>query len=191
VLPFLASSLAVPVVASLAVTLSASAPTGLAPAGLAPAGRAPTAVVAAGAPTFGARPRWVAPLRGSVRVIRAFDLPAKPWLPGHRGVDLSAVPGDVVLAAGGGTVTWASELAGRGVVVVQHPDGRRTTYEPVTALVSEGDTVSPGDPIGILATGDSHCGRLPSCLHWGLRRDRAYLDPMRLIDPGRPVLLPP
>jgi len=152
---------------------------------------APLAVLGLGLPLPSASPAWVAPLDGDVRVVRAFDPPPRAWLPGHRGVDLDADPGDTVRAAGPGSVTFASDLAGRGVVVVLHPDGRRTTYEPVTATVSVGDVVRAGDRIGVLATGDTHCGGIVSCLHWGLRRGRDYLDPMRLLDPGRPVLLPP
>jgi len=96
-----------------------------------------------------------------------------------------------VLAAGAGTVTWASVLVGRGVVVVLHPDGRRTTYEPVDASVTVGEHVAAGQVIGRIGTGDTHCGGLPSCLHWGLRRGRDYLDPWHLLHPGHPVLLPP
>src|ERR1700733_3037098 len=75
------------------------------------------------------------------RVVRAFDPPAAPWLPGHRGVDLAAPPGAVVRAAGAGRVVYAAVLAGRGVVSVQHPDGLRTTYEPVKPSVVAGDSV--------------------------------------------------
>ncbi|MBI1377776.1 MAG: peptidoglycan DD-metalloendopeptidase family protein [Frankiales bacterium] len=124
-------------------------------------------------------------------VVRGFDPPARPWLPGHRGVDLDARPGDVVRAAGPGVVTWAGDLAGRGVVVVTHPDGLRTTYEPVDASVPGGADVAAGAVLGRVGTGSAHCGGIAACLHWGLRRGRDYLDPMRLLDPGRPVLLPP
>ena len=133
---------------------------------------------------------WTAPVGGPVVVLRPFDPPSQPWLPGHRGVDLDAEVGDPVLAAGAGTITWAGPIAGRGVVVVEHPDGRRTTYEPVDPSVASGDPVEAGDPIGVLATGEGHCGGVLSCLHWGLRRGHDYLDPMLLLRRGRPVLLP-
>lgn len=82
-----------------------------------------------------------------------------------------------------GTVTHASPIAGRGVVVVGHDDGTRTTYEPVYASVQVGDEVAAGGQIGWLTTTASHC--LPSaCLHWGWRRDADYLDPLLLV--GRP-----
>ena len=105
-------------------------------------------------------------------------------------LDLAAEVGSTVRAAGPGTVTWAAPLPGRGVVVVSHPDGRRTTYEPVAASVHVGDDIVAGDVLGVIDHGDVHCGGLLSCLHWGLRRGRDYLDPMLLLRRGRPVLLP-
>jgi murein DD-endopeptidase MepM/ murein hydrolase activator NlpD len=77
------------------------------------------------------------------------------------------------------------------VVVVTHEGGLRTTYEPVAPLVSVGDVVAAGDVLGTVSEGAVHCGGAVPCLHWGLRRGRDYLDPMLLIVPQRPVLLPP
>jgi murein DD-endopeptidase MepM/ murein hydrolase activator NlpD len=123
-------------------------------------------------------------------VVDPFDPPARDWLPGHRGVDLAAVRGSVVHAAGDGVVIWAGPVAGRGVLVVLHADGRRTTYEPVDPLVAVGGEVLAGDAIGVVVRGTGHCGGSYPCLHWGLVRGDTYLDPMRLLDPREPVLLP-
>ena len=132
---------------------------------------------------------WRWPLLHTPRVLQGFRPPPQRWKAGHRGVDLSAVPGDTVVAAGPGVVTFAGPLAGRGVVTVTH-GALRTTYEPVTATGHEGDDVAAGDPIGTLASGVSHCGGYPSCLHWGLLRGTVYLDPLSLLGLGRPILLP-
>lgn len=86
-------------------------------------------------------------------------------------------------------VTFAGPLAGRGVVTVSH-GGLRTTYEPVTATVAAGDAVAAGDPLGTLASGTSHCGGYPPCLHWGLLRGTTYLDPLLLLGLSHPILLP-
>ena len=122
-------------------------------------------------------------------VARPFQPPPQPWLAGHRGVDLGAPPGAVVRSAGPGVVAYARRLAGRGVVSVVHAGGLRTTYEPVTATVSTGDTVAAGDPLGTLETGHPGCSAA-ACLHWGLRRGDVYLDPLRLLGPRRVRLLP-
>ena len=137
------------------------------------------------------RPQWVPPLGEPLEVLDTFRPPAAAWLPGHRGVDLSTDPGDEVYAAGAGAVLWAADLAGRGVISVMHEDGRRTTYEPVTAIVQMGDLVEVGDLLGYVSVGTSHCGGIPSCLHWGLLSGETYLDPMSLLRAaGRPRLLP-
>jgi murein DD-endopeptidase MepM/ murein hydrolase activator NlpD len=132
---------------------------------------------------------WQAPVVGPLHVLRPFAPPTQPWGPGHRGVDLAAAPGDPVLAAGAGTVRFAGQVGGRGVVVVEHAAGLRTEYEPVVPAVREGARPAAGAVLGLLAPIGGHCG-VVSCLHWGLRRDGAYLDPLRLLTPQAPVLLP-
>ncbi len=122
-------------------------------------------------------------------VVRPFDLPERNWLPGHRGVDLAAVPGQTVLAAGAGTVVFAGTVAGKPVVSVDHPGGLRTTYEPVEATVSAGRRVERGTVLGTVAPGHPECAAA-ACLHWGLRRDREYLDPLPLVGAVRMRLLP-
>ena len=69
-----------------------------------------------GAPAGGYR--W--PVAGTPEVTRPFDPPPRPWLPGHRGVDLAAAPGALVLAAGPGVVAFAGSVAGTGVVSIDH-----------------------------------------------------------------------
>lgn len=128
------------------------------------------------------------PLQPRPDVARGFDPPASLFGAGHRGVDLLGHAGQAVHTSLGGTVTYASNLAGRGVVVVDH-GGLRTTYEPVAATVAVGEVVGRGAVIGDLQRAGSHC--FPrSCLHWGLRRGRDYLDPLVLVGAGPVRLLP-
>ncbi len=105
-------------------------------------------------------------------------------------MDLAAGAGTTVRSAGVGVVAFAGVVAGRGVVSVVHQGGLRTTYEPVRASVDVGSPVRPGTPVGELEATGSHCAPA-SCLHWGLRRGPAYLDPLSLLGrPRPPVLLP-
>jgi len=92
-----------------------------------------------------------------------------------------------VVAAAAGVITFANQLANRGVVVVDHGPVR-TTYEPVTASIAVGVHVSAGDVIGTVEPHSDHCGEV-TCLHWGLRRGDTYLDP-RLLLGLRPILKP-
>lgn len=133
--------------------------------------------------------RFQWPLHGTTQVVRRFDPPAQPWLPGHRGVDLAAAPGAIVRAAGPGVVSFAGPVAGRPVISVDHASGLRTTYEPVEPAVGAGDAVSAGDPIGRLIAGHPGCSA-PACLHWGLRQGDVYLDPLALLGLGQVRLLP-
>ena len=185
--PALLVGLAAPL---LGLSLAAAPPPGQRSAGPPAAAASPGALGPAAAAGVRAPAAWTAPLDGLLHVLEAFDPPAEKWLPGHRGVDLAAVPGSPVLAAGGGTVAWAGPVGGRGVVSVLHDDGLRTTYEPVEPGVTAGDEIAAGDPIGRVAAGAGHCGGTPACLHWGLLRGDAYLDPLLLLRDGVPVLLP-
>ncbi|MFZ2173945.1 MAG: M23 family metallopeptidase [Rhodococcus sp. (in: high G+C Gram-positive bacteria)] len=131
------------------------------------------------------------PLHPRPRVVRAFDNPEHDWLPGHRGVDLGGVADQAVLSAGAGVVVFAGLVAGKPVVSVDHPGGLRTTYEPVTARVTTGVRVGRGTVLGTLEPGHPGCiAPVSACLHWGLRRDREYLDPLGLL-PVVPVRLEP
>ncbi|MFD1117916.1 M23 family metallopeptidase [Sphaerisporangium aureirubrum] len=132
--------------------------------------------------------RWRSPLGGALNVTRAFAPPSLPWLPGHRGTDLAARPGQRVHAAGAGVVRYADRLAGRWVVSIVHLDGLRTTYLPVRPMVRLGQAVSTATVIGVVESHPAHCRA--TCLHWGLISPERYLDPLLLIGQGRVRLLP-
>ncbi|GAB3664482.1 hypothetical protein GCM10027589_28590 [Actinocorallia lasiicapitis] len=136
--------------------------------------------------TAPAAPVWAWPVPPPVRIIRRYAPPPLPWLPGHRGVDLAAAPGDPVHATGPGRITFARDLAGRGVITITHGQ-LRTTYEPVTPSLPEGTPVTTATMIGTLETG-SHC--TTPCLHWGLRRGPTYLNPFTLLTHPTIRLLP-
>jgi murein DD-endopeptidase MepM/ murein hydrolase activator NlpD len=139
-------------------------------------------------PPPAAQSRFDWPLAAPHPVVRPFHAPATPYGPGHRGVDLGGQPGTPVKAAGDGVVVYAGQLAVRGVVSIDHGDGLRTTYEPVTAVVTVGQRATRGTVIGHLAPG--HLGCAGACLHWGARRGEEYLDPLGLLSRGRVRLLP-
>ncbi|WP_242424804.1 M23 family metallopeptidase, partial [Frankia sp. EI5c] len=98
--------------------------------------------------------RWPLPAPGTVA--RAFQAPEHPYGPGHRGVDLSSVPGGRVEAARDGVVGFAGWIGDRWVVTVVH-GSLRTTYEPVRPLVREGEPIAGGQPIGLLESGHPGC----------------------------------
>lgn len=152
-------------------------------------GAAPGAGVAGpdvGGPDAG---RYSAPVAPLV-VVHPFDPPATPYGAGHLGVDLAVGPGTAVRSAGAGVVRFAGPVAGRGVVVVLHPDGISTEYEPLRVAVSAGTLVRRGGLLGYVR--GTHKGCRPGrCLHWGARRAGSYLDPLLLLRPLGPVRLLP
>lgn len=126
------------------------------------------------------------PVDGSI--VRPFEAP-DPYGPGHRGVDLDARPGTTVRAAERGRVRHAGPVAGVVWVSIDHDDGVRTSYGPLSAVrVTAGEDVARGDVLGLVAAGGHGDEDRDRGLHLGARRDGAYLDPMRL--PGIAVLSP-
>lgn len=134
------------------------------------------------------RPVWDWPLAGQPPVVHRFDAPVQRWLPGHRGVDLGGFAGEPVRSVADGVVAYSGVIAGVGVVSVQHPDGLRSTYQPLLDRVARGERVRSGQVLGAL-DGGGHCA-LRACLHLGAKRGDAYLDPLLLLQPWEVSLLP-
>lgn len=176
-----------------AAVRSGTAPVGVAP-GPAPIGAAE--IGRTGGEGGNGKAGYIAPVPGvdpPSGVERLFDPPEHEWGPGHRGVDLTAATGAAVVSPGPGVVTFAGPVARRGVVVVTHPDGLRTSLEPVAASVAAGTAVAAGTVIGVVESSGGaapgHCAPR-SCVHWGVRRGERYIDPLSLLDRPPIVLLP-
>lgn len=130
------------------------------------------------------------PLTPRPHVTRNFEPPATPFGPGHRGVDLEATAGQQVLAADMGVVVFAGQVAGQGVVALDHDGGLHTTYLPITPTVAPGDQVYRGQPLGTATPGHPGCPTA-TCLHWGARRGTEYIDPLALVGAPSRVRLKP
>ncbi|MEU3075617.1 murein hydrolase activator EnvC family protein [Streptomyces laurentii] len=137
-----------------------------------------------------ARASWpVGPPRPEI--LRRWEPPPGPYAAGHRGVDLAAPPGTPVRAPAAGTVAFAGQVGGHGVLTLTlagtGTPPLRTTYGPVDPLLPAGSAVRAGDLIAHVTAGD-HCPR--TCLHWGLLRGDTYLNPLGLLGTGPSRLLP-
>ena len=142
------------------------------------------------------------------RVIRPFENPAQRWSAGHRGVDL-AVPENNrrVYAPAPGTVVFSGTVVNRKVLVIAHPDGRRSTFEPMDEALPVGTTVAVGDVIGTVAgaaggnSERSYRRCSTPCLYWGVRQGGVrgdgsgkaaeYINPMSLLGSKKPSILLP
>ena len=128
---------------------------------------------------------WVWPV-DEVQILRRFEAPPHAYGPGHRGIDLGAV--ETVRAPADGQVAFAGMVAGRPVLTIDHGDGLVTTLEPVVTELVAGHRVARGSPVGIVATGGH---TRDGTVHFGVRWDGAYINPLRLLGGvPRAVLMP-
>ena len=142
------------------------------------------------------------------RVIRPFEKPAQRWSAGHRGVDLAVPENDRrVYAPAPGKVVFSGTVVNRKVLVIAHPDGRRSTFEPMDEALPVGTTVAAGEVIGTVAVTAGGTSERPYrrcitvCLYWGVRQGGArgdgsgktaeYINPMSLLGSKEPSILLP
>lgn len=172
--------------------------------GTASAAKAPNTVELAAS-----RVRYRSPTAASrPRVIRPFEKPAQRWSAGHRGVDLAVPEHDRrVYAPAPGKVVFSGTVVNRKVLVIAHPDGRRSTFEPMDEALPVGTTVAAGEVIGTVATASGGDSERPyrrcstPCLYWGVRqggargdgsgKDAEYINPMSLLGSKEPSILLP
>jgi murein DD-endopeptidase MepM/ murein hydrolase activator NlpD len=116
------------------------------------------------------------PLRGPI--LRGYEQPSDPYASGHRGIDIGATVGTPVQAAAGGTVHFAGQVGGYLFVSIDHDGGLQTTYSWVSRIdVKKGDWVAKGDVVAL--SGNGHPGSdEPTHLHFGVKKDGEYVDPM-------------
>ena len=93
-----------------------------------------------------------------------------------------------MLAPADGVVRFAGTVVGRGVLVLDHAGGIRTSFEPVTDALPVGTAVSRGQPVARVGPAGSHCAPT-GCLHWGARRGARYVDPLSLLGLLPPIVL--
>lgn len=103
--------------------------------------------------------------------------PGGPYGAGNRGVDYATSPGEPVVAAADGVVSFSGQVGGHLHVVVLHADGVRTTYAFLRSIeVQRGQGVRQGERVG----------RARDTLHFGARIADAYVDPTLLFGDGLP-----
>lgn len=130
---------------------------------------------------------WMWPLR-SFRIVLPYEAPAHRYGPGHRGIDLWPTGSAEVRAPAAGVVAFSGTVVDRPLVTIDHGGGLVTTLEPVREAPPVGTVLAAGDPVGSVA----HGGHAPAgTVHFGVRRDGEYINPMLLLERiPRAVLLP-
>lgn len=105
-------------------------------------------------------------------VVDPFRLPNGVYRAGNRGLEYGTTGGEPVYAPAPGLVRFVGRVAGRGVLTIEHPDGRLGSLTGMQSVL-----VRPGQ----LLLGGELVGRAGPRLHFGVREHGVYLDPAALI----------
>jgi lipoprotein NlpD len=113
---------------------------------------------------------WMWPAEG--QVVGNFD-------GGKKGIDIAGKAGEPILAAGAGTVLYASSVRGYGnLVIVKHSSALLSAYaHNKTILVKEGQTVAKGQKIAEMGNSDSETVKL----HFEIRQQGKPVDPSKFL----------
>ena len=123
---------------------------------------------------------WAWPVSGPV--LRDFDPPDDPYGSGHRGIDIATLQQTLVMAPAAGRVTFAGPVGGKLFLTIDHGQGLQSTYSWLDSLlVRKGQDVEPGVPVAL--TGWGHSGALVPHLHFAVKLDGAYVDPLAYLGP--------
>ncbi len=116
-------------------------------------------------------------------VIRGYEPPPTPFSAGHRGIDIAVPFGTPIRAPADGTVTFAGWVAGSMFVTIDHGDGVRSTYSWLSQIMT-----SKGKVLGrrevFARTGHGHPDVPTPHLHFGVRVNGEYVDPMLFLGSG-------
>ena len=100
----------------------------------------------------------------------------------HKGVDIGASSGSDILAAASGTVTISTYSVSAGnYIMIDHGGGISTVYMHCSSLlVSAGEKVTQGQVIAKVGSTGYSTG---PHLHFGIRADGAYVNPLQYVSP--------
>jgi len=101
---------------------------------------------------------------------------------GKKGISIAGKLGQPIVAAGSGTVLYASSVRGYGnLVIVKHTSNFLSAYAHTkTILVKEGQTVNKGQKIAEMGNSDADTVKL----HFEIRQQGKPVDPTKFL-PGR------
>lgn len=126
-----------------------------------------------------ALPHWLVPVVAPAFLVSEFRAPLTAYGAGHRGLDYNVQNRDVLYSPDDGVIAYSGTVALKPVLVIEHPDGLKSAFEPVCGKVPVGTRVLAGEPVGVVCASihyQSHCAPW-LCLHFSARRDGKYLSP--------------
>lgn len=125
------------------------------------------------------------PCPSSNRITSGFgkrDSPTEGASSNHQGIDIGAAMGENIIASASGTVTISTYSYSAGnYIMIHHGGGIYTVYmHSSERLVSAGDEVSQGQVIAKVGSTGYSTG---SHLHFGIRVNGRYVNPMNYVSP--------
>ena len=127
--------------------------------------------------------KWPCP--ASSRITSQFgdrESPTEGASSNHKGIDIGAASGSDILAAASGTVVIATYSYSAGnYIMIDHGGGVSTVYMHCSQLLAaEGDEVSQGQVIAKVGSTGYSTG---PHLHFGIRSDGSYVNPLNYVSP--------
>jgi murein DD-endopeptidase MepM/ murein hydrolase activator NlpD len=140
-------------------------------------GRADQAATTAGRASVSLAEGWLWPVQ-PFRLERPFVAPPHEYGPGHRGIDLTVLGENIVRAPADGVVAFSGQVAGRGILTIDHGAGFVSTLEPVDSALVAGTPITAGAEVGSVSTGGHTAA---GAVHFGVRLDGSYINPLVLL----------
>jgi len=98
---------------------------------------------------------------------------------GHRGIDLAIDTLNPVVSPFDGEVFFSGRVVNRNVVTVLSNTGLKASFEPICGIVRAGESVKRNQTIGFYCEGDDdYEGHCEACLHFSIRNENGYLNPL-------------
>jgi murein DD-endopeptidase MepM/ murein hydrolase activator NlpD len=134
---------------------------------------------------------WATPIPDfETRHSRDYQLPAHEYGAGHRGIDLSVKQGEEVKAPFDGVVSFVGLVANRKLITIHSLTGYKASFEPVCSNLEEGEFVREEEILGWACAGEKdyeeHC---ENCVHFSVRSEQGYLNPLLFVGQLWPSVL--
>lgn len=120
------------------------------------------------------------------RVLPNYSAPIWERSRGHRGIDIELARGEQIAAPFAGSVSFVGKVFQRRVITIRSGN-LLASFEPVCSDLRVGQVVVAGEAIATRCAGDEdyreHC---EGCVHFSVRTERGYLNPLLFYNRIRP-----
>lgn len=134
---------------------------------------------------------WATPIPDfQERHFSNYFLPAEKWGKGHRGIDLQLQEGESLYSPFDGEIHFVGKVVNRTLITLRSNSGLLASFEPVCSDYHKGQSIKKSEPFGVYCQGDSsyesHCD---SCVHFSVRSEFGYLNPLLFVSSIKPSVV--